>query len=65
MSDTYKTPSRFSDEESIAHYTVIVYKLNQDLNDGITCVGHYCMCRGKCTCRYKLKILEQIIQVHD
>jgi hypothetical protein len=54
-------PERFSEEESIAHYTGICYKLNEEEvvnSGGITCIGKNCICRDKtqCSCLQKLML---------
>jgi hypothetical protein len=51
--DISNNMNRFSDDQSIAHYTPICYKLTEEeviQNGGVTCISGYCMCLDKTTC---------------
>ena len=51
MSNNNNLTDRFSEEESISHYTPIIYEVTEDKNGGArSVVGTYCRCKDKITC---------------
>ena len=64
ISDISNNYIRFSEEESIAHYTVISHKFTPKeiiQNGGITSIATYCKCRNKTNCNCKTRIIHSLL----